>query len=73
MTPEDFARADRSLGEMLDGARRPLRVRLKDPEVEAGVDEHGTYIRCTFELPRGAFATTVMDEVLKGEAARGHV
>ena len=73
MTPEDFSRADPGLGEMLEGARRPLRVPLRDPEVEAGVDERGAYIRCAFELPRGAFATTVMDEVLKGEAARGHV
>ncbi len=73
MEPGDFARADQRLGEMLEGARRPLRVRVKDPEVEAGVDDRGAYIRCAFELPRGAFATTVMDEVLKGDAARGHV
>lgn len=73
MEPEDFANADPRLGEMLEGARRPLRVRVTDPEVEAGVDDRGTYIRCAFELPRGAFATTVMDEVLKGDAARGHV
>ncbi len=73
MEPGDFAKADKRLGEMLEGARRPLRVRVKDPEVEAGVDDRGAYIRCAFELPRGAFATTVMDEVLKGDAARGHV
>ncbi len=73
MEAGDFGLADKRLGEMLEGARRPLRVRVQDPEVEAGVDEHGAYIRCAFDLARGAFATTVMDEVLKGEAARGHV
>jgi tRNA pseudouridine13 synthase len=49
----------------LDGKRRPLRVPLVAPEVEGGVDEHGPFIRCAFELPRGAFATTVMREVIK--------
>jgi len=50
---------------MIGGERRPMRVELKDPQVEGGMDEHGTYIRCAFELPRGAFATTVMDEIMK--------
>jgi tRNA pseudouridine13 synthase len=49
----------------LEGKRRALRVPLIDPEVEGGVDEHGAYIRCAFELPRGAFATEVMREVMK--------
>ena len=47
------------------GARRPLRVPLIDPEVEGGIDEHGHYVRCAFELPAGAFATIVMREVMK--------
>ncbi|MFN7020748.1 MAG: tRNA pseudouridine(13) synthase TruD [Phycisphaerales bacterium] len=47
------------------GERRPLRVRLTHPDVEGGVDEHGPYIKCVFELPRGSFATTVMEEVMK--------
>jgi len=47
------------------GARRPLRVALIDPECEGGVDEHGPYVRCAFELPRGAFATAVMAEIMK--------
>jgi tRNA(Glu) U13 pseudouridine synthase TruD len=34
-------------------------------EVSAGGDEHGHYVRCDFELPPGAFATVVMDEVMK--------
>lgn len=49
----------------IEGARRPLRVPLKHPDVEGGVDEHGAYIKCRFELPRGAFATVVMDEIMK--------
>lgn len=52
----------------LDGARRPLRVPLSYPDVEAGGDEHGPYIRCSFELPAGAFATVAMREVMKPEA-----
>lgn len=51
--------------ERLPGERRPLRVPLSYPDVEAGMDEHGAYIKCVFELPRGAFATTVMAEVMK--------
>ena len=50
---------------MIGGDRRPLRIPVIDPEVEGGVDEHGAYIRCAFELPRGSFATTVMDEIMK--------
>ncbi len=51
--------------QMIGGDRRPLRIPVIDPEVEGGVDEHGAYIRCAFELPRGSFATTVMDEIMK--------
>jgi tRNA pseudouridine13 synthase len=50
---------------MIGGDRRPLRIPVIDPEVEGGVDEHGAYVRCAFELPRGSFATTVMDEIMK--------
>ncbi|MFK7759842.1 MAG: tRNA pseudouridine(13) synthase TruD [Phycisphaerales bacterium] len=51
--------------QMIGGDRRPLRIPVIDPEVEGGVDDHGAYIRCAFELPRGSFATTVMDEIMK--------
>lgn len=54
---------------LVEGARRPLRVPLRDPQVEAGVDEHGAFIRCAFELPRGAFATSVMREIMKPSPA----
>jgi tRNA pseudouridine13 synthase len=46
------------------GARRPLRVRLSNPELESGFDEHGPYVRVAFDLPPGAFATAVLREAL---------
>lgn len=49
----------------LEGKRRPLRVPLAYPDVEAGRDEHGLYVKCAFELPSGAFATSVMQEIIK--------
>ncbi|MEO0477375.1 MAG: tRNA pseudouridine(13) synthase TruD [Planctomycetota bacterium] len=48
-----------------EGKRRPLRILLKDPDVEGGVDEGGPYIKTSFELPRGAYATMVLREVMK--------
>jgi tRNA pseudouridine13 synthase len=51
----------------LPGERRPLRVPLTDPDVEGGVDEHGSFVRIAFDLPRGAFATTVLRELIKPE------
>lgn len=65
VSPADFARAAATSLEMLEGARRPLRITVRDIEVEGGSDERGAYVRCAFELPRGSFATTVMDEVMK--------
>lgn len=49
----------------VEGVRRPLRVPLSNPDIESGVDEHGAFIKCVFELPRGSFATTVMAELMK--------
>ncbi len=51
-------------GGEIEGDRRPLRVPVIDPEVEGGADEHGTFVRCAFELPRGCFATSVMREIM---------
>lgn len=62
--------AKRSPG-LIEGARRPLRVKLVDPEVEGGLDEHGSYVRCAFGLARGGFATVVMREVIKPAADAG--
>ena len=46
------------------GDRRPLRIRLANPEIEAGFDDHGTYVRVSFDLPPGAYATVVLREAL---------
>ncbi|MEM7623190.1 MAG: tRNA pseudouridine(13) synthase TruD [Planctomycetota bacterium] len=67
LTPDDLAGAERLESEMSGGSRRPLRIGLKDIEVEGGMDEHGSFVRCAFDLPRGAFATTVLGEVMKPE------
>ncbi|MBX3317119.1 MAG: tRNA pseudouridine(13) synthase TruD [Phycisphaeraceae bacterium] len=56
---------DRNTRDMIEGARRPLRITITDIETEGGIDEHGHYVRCAFDLPRGAFATNVMREVIK--------
>ncbi len=57
--------------EELKGERRALRVPLKDVQYEGGSDEFGSYVRCAFELPPGAFATVVMREVMKPETVAG--
>jgi len=46
------------------GARRPLVSPLGNPHSESGVDEHGSYIQVSFELPPGAYATTVMHAIM---------
>ena len=64
--PSDLVDCEQRGGiSMIGGDRRPLRMQVKDPDVEGGIDEHGAYIRCAFELPRGSFATTVLDEIMK--------
>jgi tRNA pseudouridine13 synthase len=55
--------------EALLGQRRALRIPVTHPDVEGGMDEHGEYIKLRFELPRGAFATSVMQEIMKTEPA----
>ena len=46
------------------GARRPFRIVMRDWAVDAGVDEHGGYIRLSFDLPKGAFATVLCREIM---------
>lgn len=53
----------------MHGERRALRVRVSDVEVEGGVDEHSAFVRCAFDLPKGAFATTVLAEIMKTSIA----
>lgn len=57
---------------MTGGERRPFRVPLTNTDCEGGVDEHGPYVRVVFDLPRGAFATTVLAEIMKGEEGVRH-
>lgn len=60
LTPESF-NLPGGLG--MEGARRPLRVLLGEPRVE--MDEEGLLL--SFTLPRGAYATSVLREIMKGE------
>ncbi|HMN95794.1 MAG TPA: tRNA pseudouridine(13) synthase TruD [Phycisphaerales bacterium] len=52
------------------GMRRPLRVQLSNVEAEGGFDEHGPFVRVAFDLPRGAYATVVLRELI-GAGAEG--
>lgn len=69
VTVEMLGTPAKKSGLRAEGARRPLRVPLTDHEVEGGVDEHGSFVRCAFDLPRGAFATSVLREIMKPERA----
>tara|TARA_B100001059_G_scaffold103630_1_gene103479 strand:+ start:7439 stop:8776 length:1338 start_codon:yes stop_codon:yes gene_type:complete len=46
------------------GGRRPLRVPVRNHSLDAGIDEHGPYIRIAFDLPKGAYATGVLSEIM---------
>lgn len=67
LTPEILVEYEARHRGDIEGQRRPMRVPVIDPEVEGGVDEHGAFIRCAFDLPRGSFATEVMREIMKPE------
>jgi len=54
-------------GLSLSGERRPMRVPLHAPTAEA----RGGALEVGFELPRGSFATTVLREIMKCDAALG--
>jgi tRNA pseudouridine13 synthase len=62
--PEVFAAKEIDL----EGTRRPFRVPVTNIELEGGFDEHGPFIRVAFDLPRGAYATVLLRELL-GDAA----
>ncbi|MFP2961681.1 tRNA pseudouridine(13) synthase TruD [Myxococcus sp. 1LA] len=61
VTPEDFKRG----GGETEGSRRPYRVRLGSPELSSEKTADGEDLWLTFELPRGAYATEVLHELLK--------
>jgi len=60
---EGITLRDFRLGPPLDmaGERRPLRVPIGTPEAE----QDGADLILSFSLPRGSYATTVLDEVMK--------
>jgi tRNA pseudouridine13 synthase len=49
------------------GTRRAMRVRIEDLKLESGVDNFGPHITLAFSLPAGAFATTLLREVMKSD------
>ena len=49
----------------VDGARRPYRIFPANAELDGGTDEHGPYVRIAFDLPKGAFATVVLRELIE--------
>lgn len=68
VSPEALEAFGQRHPKLIEGARRPLRVPLIDPDVEGGVDDAGAFIRVVFELPRGSFATVVLREIMKPAA-----
>jgi tRNA pseudouridine13 synthase len=63
--PRDELKAPRGI--RLRGSRRPLRISPGELEMEA----EGDVLRLCFELPRGAFATVLMEELGLQRAADG--
>ncbi|MBL1216729.1 MAG: tRNA pseudouridine(13) synthase TruD [Planctomycetes bacterium] len=48
------------------GTRRPLRVQVSEASLSEGADRDGSYLQADFVLPKGSFATTLLQEVMKG-------
>jgi len=66
LTLGDLERYDAVHGDdLIRGSRRELRVPVREATVEGGADEIGPYVLCAFTLPSGAFATVVMDEIMR--------
>ncbi|MCB9846833.1 MAG: tRNA pseudouridine(13) synthase TruD [Phycisphaeraceae bacterium] len=74
VTIEYLAQFERRTRQPIAGARRALRAPMlvdrEPPRAEAFTDGRGPGVRCVFALPRGAFATEVMREVM-GDASTG--
>lgn len=65
-TPETYAAAcTRIGGDNTHGARRPLRIPVRETALSFSVDEHGPFLQVAFLLPKGAFATEVLREIMK--------
>jgi tRNA pseudouridine13 synthase len=58
LTPSDF---DLPGGLRLEGERRSLRIQLGAPEMHADGDS----LLLEFSLPKGAYATSVLREIMK--------
>lgn len=69
---DDMAQMREVAGGALRGTRRPLKVRVTNTDAEGGVDEHGAYVRVAFDLPAGAYATTVLS-MMMGESSRARI
>ena len=46
------------------GSRRPLIVPIAGASAGAGFDEHGAMVEVSFTLPKGCYATAVIDEII---------
>ncbi len=67
MALEDF----RNVGAMkLKGTRRPLRFKLDEADISAGLDERGEFIELNFTTPSGCYATIVVAEITKDAQVR---
>jgi len=64
LTPGHFKQEGRDHAK---GARRPLRVKPTDIQLEGGVDEHGAHITAAFTLPAGSYATVLLRELMKSD------
>ncbi|MFK7960109.1 MAG: tRNA pseudouridine(13) synthase TruD [Phycisphaerales bacterium] len=51
-----------------EGRRRPFRDTIENVDVEGDYDDHGTFVKCVFDLRRGMYATMAMREVMKTDA-----
>jgi len=66
LTPGQFRHEGRI---RVKGARRPLRVKPADVQIEGGVDQHGVFVSVAFTLPAGSFATAFLREIMKSDIA----
>ena len=57
----------------MDGARRPFRVPIKDASIDFSRDRDGDFLAMTFQLPAGAYATSVTREICKDKGRYHHL